>query len=89
VTDGHHTEDSPVVEDGAGRPSRDDGEPSGSFGATAAEMANETEVEDPVEATPPAAELGAEVGALEARLAERTADLQRLQAEYEIGRAHV
>jgi molecular chaperone GrpE len=45
-------------------------------------MANETEVEDPVETTPPAAELGAEVGALEARLAERTADLQRLQAEY-------
>jgi len=42
-------------------------EPDGSFGDAAAEMANETEVEeDPVER----------------QLAERTADLQRLQAEY-------
>jgi molecular chaperone GrpE len=42
-------------------------EPNGGFGDAAAEMANETEVEeDPVER----------------QLAERTADLQRLQAEY-------
>jgi molecular chaperone GrpE len=42
-------------------------DPDGGFGAAAAEMANETEVEeDPVER----------------QLAERTADLQRLQAEY-------
>ena len=42
-------------------------EPDGGFGDAAAEMANETEVEeDPVER----------------QLAERTADLQRLQAEY-------
>ena len=49
----------------------------GSFGAAAGEMANETEVEGgeaPVEeaAGPP----------VEQQLAERTADLQRLQAEY-------
>jgi molecular chaperone GrpE len=47
----------------------------GSFPESAAEMANETEVE---ETAPPVADtLG-----LEAQLAERTADLQRLQAEY-------
>jgi molecular chaperone GrpE len=107
VTEERHIGDSPVVEDGAQRPSRDPGEPSGSFGADAAssgsstaaneteveetqmaenrragsfpnssaEMANETEVE---ETTPPVAA----VTAVEAQLAERTADLQRLQAEY-------
>jgi len=48
---------------------------SGSFPSSAAEMANETEVE---ETTPPVADLGS----LELQLAERTADLQRLQAEY-------
>jgi molecular chaperone GrpE len=47
----------------------------GSFPDAAAEMANETEVE---ETAPPVAE----VAAVEAQLAERTADLQRLQAEY-------
>jgi molecular chaperone GrpE len=47
----------------------------GSFPSTAAEMANETEVE---ETGPPVAD----VVSLEAQLAERTADLQRLQAEY-------
>jgi molecular chaperone GrpE len=51
--------------------------PAGSFGDAAAEMANETEVEGgeaPVEVVegPP----------VEQQLAERTADLQRLQAEY-------
>jgi molecular chaperone GrpE len=51
----------------------------GSFGDAAAEMANETEVEaapsdvEPDDAEPPSAEQ---------QLAERTADLQRLQAEY-------
>ena len=50
----------------------------GSFPEAAAEMANETEVEDPLPAAPPVAD----VTGLEARLAERTADLQRLQAEY-------
>jgi molecular chaperone GrpE len=40
------TEDSPVAEEGAPRPSRSPGEPSGSFGDEAAEMANETEVEE-------------------------------------------
>ncbi len=48
---------------------------SGSFPDAAAEMANETEVE---ETAPPVAE----TTVLEAQLAERTADLQRLQAEY-------
>jgi molecular chaperone GrpE len=51
----------------------------GSFPEAAAEMANETEVE---ETAPPVADAVARVGALEAQLAERTADLQRLQAEY-------
>ena len=75
MTDRRHVEDSPVVEEGASRPSPGPGEPSGSFGATAAEMANETEVE---ETPPPVADLTS----LESQLAERTADLQRLQAEY-------
>ncbi len=44
-------------------------DPDGGFGDAAAEMANETEVE--VEEDP-----------VERQLAERTADLQRLQAEY-------
>jgi len=51
----------------------------GSFPEAAAEMANETEVE---ETAPPVAGAVAQIGALEAQLAERTADLQRLQAEY-------
>jgi molecular chaperone GrpE len=51
----------------------------GSFPEAAAEMANETEVE---ETAPPAADAVARLGALEAQLAERTTDLQRLQAEY-------
>jgi molecular chaperone GrpE len=49
--------------------------PAGSFGDAAAEMANETEVEgdaEPIDETPD----------LKKQLAERTADLQRLQAEY-------
>jgi molecular chaperone GrpE len=52
----------------------------GSFPESAAEMANETEVESGFEtgADAPAATSGH----LEAQLAERTADLQRLQAEY-------
>jgi molecular chaperone GrpE len=53
----------------------------GSFGDAAAEMANETEVEGaPSDAEPEAAE--AEPPSVEQQLAERTADLQRLQAEY-------
>jgi len=51
-------------------------EPSGSFGDAAAEMANETEVEggepEPVD----------ELGQARQQAAERTADLQRLQAEF-------
>lgn len=43
----------------------------GSFPEEAAEMANETEVEAPVD-----------TAALEAQLAERTSDLQRVQAEF-------
>jgi molecular chaperone GrpE len=50
----------------------------GSFGDAAAEMANETEVEGG-EADAPAEAAGP---SLEQQLAERTADLQRLQAEY-------
>ncbi len=49
----------------------------GSFGDAAAEMANETEVEG---GEPDADQ--AEVSSPEQQLAERTADLQRLQAEY-------
>jgi molecular chaperone GrpE len=48
--------------------------PAGSFGDAAAEMANETEVE--------VGEAEADGPPVEQRLAERTADLQRLQAEY-------
>ncbi|HNM98726.1 MAG TPA: nucleotide exchange factor GrpE [Marmoricola sp.] len=66
----------------------------GSFGDTAGEMSNETEVEvtlDSVTEGDPAAEMveeGAPVESVDylsqarAELAERTADLQRLQAEY-------
>jgi molecular chaperone GrpE len=48
--------------------------PAGSFGDAAAEMANETEVE--------VGEAEADGPPVEQQLAERTADLQRLQAEY-------
>jgi molecular chaperone GrpE len=51
--------------------------PTGSFGDAAAEMANETEVEAEAEAAQQ--DSGVSV---EQQLAERTADLQRLQAEY-------
>lgn len=61
----------------------------GSFGDTAGEMANETEVElaasDMIEEGGPASALDplhAELLAAHTALAERTADLQRLQAEY-------
>jgi molecular chaperone GrpE len=47
----------------------------GSFPDAAAEMANETEVEE-------VRESGAELESLKTQLAERTEDLQRLQAEY-------
>ena len=69
--------------------------PAGAFPEDAAEMANETEVEEEPIATSPAAtteadelsfhpvvEEGEERARLETELAERTADLQRLQAEY-------
>jgi molecular chaperone GrpE len=52
----------------------------GSFGDAAAEMANETEVEATTEREPEAEE--ADAPSVEQQLAERTADLQRLQAEY-------
>ena len=51
--------------------------PAGSFGDAAAEMANETEVEGGEAPTEMA-----EGPPVEQQLAERTADLQRLQAEY-------
>jgi molecular chaperone GrpE len=51
-----------------------EGTPAGSFGDAAAEMANETEVE--------VGEAEADGPPVEQQLAERTADLQRLQAEY-------
>ncbi len=74
--------------------------PTGSFGDAASEMANETEVEEPVETgvddVPVDEEHSAESGDpdlespesklvasyLEQALAERTSDLQRIQAEY-------
>jgi molecular chaperone GrpE len=49
-------------------------EPTGSFPAAAAEMANETEVEGN--------EIEDELATLATQLAERTTDLQRVQAEY-------
>ena len=56
-------------------------QPAGSFPDSASEMANETEVEEePVMAQPSIEE--DDVTALQIRLAERTADLQRVQAEY-------
>jgi molecular chaperone GrpE len=48
--------------------------PGGSFGDAAAEMANETEVEGN--------QIEGELATLATQLAERTADLQRVQAEY-------
>ncbi len=76
----------PVVEEVVQQPSRNPGEPSGSFPAAAAEMSNETEVEAGFEQDADAAssttEPGSELASLQAQLAERTADLQRLQAEY-------
>ena len=52
----------------------------GSFGDAAAEMANETEVEEVEQAA--SEEETPDAAALEQALAERTTDLQRLQAEY-------
>lgn len=54
------------------------GSPAGSFGDAAAEMANETEVE----AQPAASSVEDELIVTRMDLAERTADLQRLQAEF-------
>ena len=56
----------------------------GSFGDAASEMANETEVEggEPEAAQPEAAQPEVEARPVEQQLEERTADLQRLQAEY-------
>lgn len=60
--------------------------PSGSFGDSAGEMANETEVElassDMVEEGAPVVPADDELVTTQMALAERTADLQRLQAEY-------
>ena len=59
---------------------------SGSFGDSAGEMANETEVElassDMVEEGAPVVPAADELVTTQMALAERTADLQRLQAEY-------
>ena len=57
-------------------------EPTGSFGEAAAEMANETEVEAPTGSTTGEAEPGDELDRARQEAAERTADLQRLQAEF-------
>jgi len=56
----------------------------GSFGDAAAEMANETEVEggEPEAAQPASDQPEVQGVSVERQLAERTADLQRLQAEY-------
>jgi molecular chaperone GrpE len=58
--------------------------PAGGFPEDAAEMANETEVEEePVAAAPsPTTEEADELVVTQMALAERTADLQRLQAEF-------
>jgi len=60
------------------------GQPRGSFGDAAGEMANETEVEAGAEAGAADSVAGEEAAArsVEQDLAELTADLQRLQAEY-------
>jgi len=78
VTDRSSTEEQAEVaadaaETSAGTPG------GGSFGDAAAEMANETEVEGEVDSGEAPASDGPSV---ERQLAERTADLQRLQAEY-------
>ena len=54
----------------------------GSFGDAAAEMANETEVEGEVEGEIEGRRIEGELATLATQLAERTADLQRVQAEY-------
>ena len=55
--------------------------PAGSFPDAAAEMANETEVEEEPVAAQPSVE-DEDLADLQVQLAERTADLQRVQAEY-------
>jgi molecular chaperone GrpE len=57
-------------------------EPAGSFGEEAAEMAPETEVEAPLAEEEVSSTESVRIDELEGQLAERTADLQRLQAEY-------
>jgi len=54
----------------------------GSFPDSAAEMANETEVEGEVEGEIEGRRIEGELATLATQLAERTADLQRVQAEY-------
>ena len=75
-------ESPPLVEEGRQGPTRNQ-EDGGSFGDTAAEMANETEVEggEP-EAEPEPTPEQDELTLAQMALAERTADLQRLQAEF-------
>ncbi len=76
MTEERRGEDSPVVEEVAQQPSRNPGEPSGSFPESAAPenggAANETEVEEPE----------ANDDDLQRQLDERTLDLQRVQAEF-------
>jgi len=68
--------DSPVEPEGTPEEAADQAASPGSFGDAAAEMANETEVEGGEEAETD------ELLVLRMELAERTLDLQRLQAEY-------
>ena len=69
-------------EDSAGSGDGDGRHRAGSFGEAAAEMANETEVEGGEPFTEAEADAVVEEPDVEQQLAERTADLQRLQAEY-------
>ncbi len=76
MTSGRHEAREPAEESPPG--------PDGSFGDAAAEMANETEVEggEPDATADDAAPDDDELVVTRMALAERTADLQRLQAEY-------
>jgi molecular chaperone GrpE len=76
-TTGEPTDTSAEVEGSAEETPAGPADDGGSFGEAAAEMANETEVE----ATAADRE-GDQPSGVEQQLAERTADLQRLQAEY-------
>jgi len=82
VTQSHDGENTPVepVETSEGGSTGSTAGGAGSFGDAAAEMANETEVELDADRDAEAAQ--DELTLTQMALAERTADLQRLQAEY-------